>query len=45
VKCDTNERRTHPEELMNPDLVSEIVLTGSTLVVVALLFVLWQALT
>jgi hypothetical protein len=39
-------RRMRPEQLMNPDLVSEIVLVGSFLVIVfSLLFTLLKALS
>lgn len=35
------QRHIHPEELMNPDLLSEILLVGSVLLVAALfLFIL-----
>jgi hypothetical protein len=37
-------RHIHPEELMNPDIVSEIVILGSLLlVVVTLLFAMCEA--
>jgi len=35
----------HPEELLNPDLLSEAVLIGSVLLIfLTFLFVLWHAL-
>jgi hypothetical protein len=38
------ERHIHPEEIMKPDLLSEIVLAGAVVVVVVSLFTLLQAL-
>lgn len=39
------ERHIHPEEIMSPDLLSEVVLTGAVVVVVvSLLFTLLRAL-
>ena len=38
------ERHIHPEEIMRPDLLSEVVLAGAVVVVVSLLFTLLRAL-
>lgn len=35
-----HEKHIHPDELMNPDLTSEIALVGGTLVIVTLLLLL-----